>query len=90
MILAVHITVKGTVQGVAFRYHTQLKAQELGLQGKVRNEKDGSVTAIAEGPHETILKFIEWCHHGPTSADVQEINYHYTTPKPYLVFVIER
>ncbi len=90
MISAAHITVIGTVQGVAFRYHTQLKAQELGIQGKVRNEKDGSVTAIAEGPQETLLKFIEWCHNGPPSADVQELDYHYTTPKPYLGFVIER
>lgn len=90
MIAAVLISVKGTVQGVAFRYHTQLKAKELGVNGMVKNEPDGSVTVIAEADKETLLPFLEWCHHGPKSADVQEMTYVYVEAKSYLGFIIER
>ena len=39
----VDITVRGRVQGVAFRWYTVRQAQGLGLVGWVRNQPDGSV-----------------------------------------------
>ena len=52
--------VTGTVQGVGFRYWTARKAGELGLTGSVRNDDDGSVTVVAEGPQPDIVAFRRW------------------------------
>jgi len=90
LIIGIHISVRGVVQGVAFRYQSQLKAQELGVKGIVRNEHDGSVTIRAASEKDTILEFLEWCHHGPLSADVQKLAYEYIEPESFLGFVIER
>ena len=90
MIKGIHISIKGIVQGVAFRYHTQLKAQELNIRGIVKNETDGSVTIIAEAESESLMLFLEWCHNGPSSADVQEVSYEYVQPRSFRRFIIER
>ena len=42
--------ISGRVQGVSFRVWTQFEAEKLGLSGWVRNEDDGSVTALISGP----------------------------------------
>jgi len=52
--------VTGMVQGVGFRYWTARKADELGLTGSVRNDDDGSVAVIAEGPQPDIVEFRRW------------------------------
>lgn len=52
--------VTGAVQGVGFRFWTVRKAQELGLIGTVRNNADGSVGIVAEGPQAIVLEFREW------------------------------
>lgn len=66
----VHFWVSGRVQGVGFRYHTQVRATELGLLGWVRNLADGRVEVVAEGPRAQIEKLVEWCRKGPPSAKV--------------------
>ena len=47
-----HIVVTGLVQGVGFRYFTVTQARRLGVQGWVRNCRDGSVEleAISHWP----------------------------------------
>lgn len=90
MIVGIHITVRGIVQGVAFRYHTQLKAQELGVAGIVRNESNGSVIIRAAAEESTMLRFLRWCHYGPKNADVQELAYKYIEPESFFGFIIER
>jgi acylphosphatase len=52
--------VTGMVQGVGFRYWTARKADELGITGLVRNDDDGSVAVVAEGPQPVILEFRRW------------------------------
>lgn len=52
--------VEGVVQGVGFRYWTVRKAQELALTGTVRNNEDGSVAVVAEGPQAVVLEFRRW------------------------------
>ncbi|WP_426988286.1 acylphosphatase [Pseudarthrobacter sp. Y6] len=52
--------VAGTVQAVGFRYWTVRKAEELGLAGIVRNNDDGSVSIVAEGPQTAVLEFRRW------------------------------
>ena len=43
---AVRARISGTVQGVSYRVWTRGEAMRLGLTGWVRNERDGSVTAL--------------------------------------------
>ena len=72
------LKIEGRVQGVFFRQSTQEKAQELGLTGWVRNQPDGSVAAVAEGPSKDIEKLIDWCRQGPPAADVKSVDVEWT------------
>lgn len=69
----VNIRVFGNVQGVFFRRNTQQKAEELGVTGWVRNDRDGSVEIMATGERETLEKFIKWCKKGPPLAKVKKV-----------------
>ena len=76
--MRVHITVSGDVQGVFFRAHTQKKAEELGITGWVANEADGTVSVVAEGPENKINDLIDWCHGGPSTAQVEKVKVDHT------------
>ncbi|MBI2026581.1 MAG: acylphosphatase [Deltaproteobacteria bacterium] len=69
----VHIVVYGKVQGVFFRAYTETKAQELGICGRVKNLENGSVDIIAQGPEESLKRLVEWCHEGPSGAQVEKV-----------------
>jgi len=69
----IDIIVKGKVQGVFFRKFTQLKANELGVLGTVKNNEDSSVSIEAEGSDEDLKLFIKWCHEGSPGAIVNEV-----------------
>jgi len=62
------------VQGVGYRAWTEDSARGLGLQGWVRNCRDGSVEAVFAGPAETVAKMIETCRQGPYGAHVTGID----------------
>ena len=49
---------EGQVQGVGFRYTTVHLAAELNVRGFVRNEDDGDVTVVAEGPEDVLLALL--------------------------------
>ncbi|NIP37578.1 MAG: acylphosphatase [Candidatus Dadabacteria bacterium] len=70
----IHLIVHGIVQGVNFRFSTQQKALSLGLAGWVRNKKDGTVEAVAEGSEEELNEFIGWCNTGPKMAKVTKVD----------------
>lgn len=65
--------VRGHVQGVSYRYYTRLEANRLGLTGWVRNERDGSVTVVAEGTEESLNEFLKFLHLGPPAARVSSV-----------------
>jgi acylphosphatase len=65
--------ISGRVQGVWFRANTKDKAEQLGLNGWVRNTSDGNVEAVFEGEQEQINEMLEWCHHGPSMAHVENV-----------------
>lgn len=65
--------VYGIVQGVGFRYFTWKKATEIGLNGIVKNQRDGSVYILAEGSASQIDSFRDWLSHGPPSARVDRV-----------------
>jgi len=70
---AIQARVTGQVQGVAFRWYAQQRAQQLGVVGWVRNEVDGSVLVHAEGDDDAVDALVEWCRHGPPSARVRDL-----------------
>jgi acylphosphatase len=69
----VELRIRGLVQGVTYRASAREAARELGLTGWVRNEVDGSVSAVAEGPRDRLDQFVAWCHHGPVGAEVDGV-----------------
>lgn len=52
--------VEGMVQGVGFRYRTAMKANQLALTGTVKNNDDGSVAVVAEGPRDAVEQLRDW------------------------------
>lgn len=72
--------IRGRVQGVGFRYWTQDEARALGLSGWVRNEPDGSVTALIAGRSDAVGAMLEKLRHGPAGAKVSEVETQRTDP----------
>jgi|TARA_B100001964_G_scaffold140887_1_gene155264 acylphosphatase len=66
--------IRGRVQGVGFRYHTQRFAKELNVTGWVRNQKDGSVRVVARGRRAALEAFIAFLRIGPNHASVDEMD----------------
>ena len=56
----VHVTVRGEVQGVGYRYTMRMVAREAGVAGWVRNLRDGSVEAEIEGSAEQVDEVVAW------------------------------
>ena len=67
--------VSGRVQGVSFRYYTQRKAMEFGVVGWVRNESNGTVRLVAEGPEESLQPLLEFIKQGPPYAQVSKCEF---------------
>ena len=68
----VHVTVRGDVQGVGYRYTLLIVAREAGAAGWVRNRRDGSVEAEVEGTTGQIDEVLAWMAEGPPGARVEQ------------------
>ena len=73
--------VHGHVQGVGFRYFTRGVARRLNLKGFVRNDPDGVVTVVAEGPREALDALLDALRDGPDLAEVDEVSEQWETPR---------
>lgn len=71
----VHVFISGRVQGVFFRAFVKRKAEELELNGWVKNTKDERVEAVFEGEEKNIKKMIELCYEGPSGAKVENVEH---------------
>ena len=69
----INIKVTGKVQGVFFRASTKAVADQMGIKGLVKNEKDGSVYIEAEGAETFLDMFAEWCKEGPDKSVVENV-----------------
>ena len=67
------LRIHGRVQGVWYRGWAVDTARSLGLDGWVRNRRDGSVELLARGAEPALAALIERCREGPPSARVDRI-----------------
>jgi acylphosphatase len=67
----VHVTVRGEVQGVGYRYTMLMVAREAGVAGWVRNRRDGSVEAEVEGTPGQVDEILAWMAEGPPGSRVE-------------------
>ena len=64
------VTIRGRVQGVGYRYWVEQQARARGLEGWVRNRRDGCVVALFAGPPDAVSGMIALCRRGPAAARV--------------------
>jgi acylphosphatase len=69
-----HVTIRGRVQGVGFRYWARRTATARGLEGWVRNRRDGSVEAVFAGEEQAVADMIKLCRRGPDAARVATVD----------------
>ena len=60
--------VRGTVQGVGFRWWVRARALELGLVGHAANLDDGRVEVVAEGPRAACERLLQLLGEQPSTA----------------------
>ena len=73
---SVRLMIRGRVQGVSYRWWTVGEATKRGLNGWVRNRRDGNVEALVSGPIAAVDEMIEACRQGPRGARVTDIEIH--------------
>ncbi|WP_079505425.1 acylphosphatase [Mesobacillus jeotgali] len=71
--IQLQIIVSGEVQGVGYRYYTQMKAIQFGITGWVRNLQEGGVEILASGPKAELEKFIDEVRRGNPFSTVDHI-----------------
>jgi len=69
----VHLSIHGRVQGVGFRDALSDQAMKLGVEGWVRNRRDGSVEALLAGDGRAVQLLIQWAYRGPSAARVDRL-----------------
>lgn len=66
-------SVRGSVQGVGFRWFVQRNALRLRVTGWTANEADGSVSVVAEGPPQSLEELAAFLRRGPEGARVTNV-----------------
>jgi acylphosphatase len=69
-----HVMVQGRVQGVGFRAFVQHEALKRGIEGWVRNRRDGAVEAVFAADAGIVVAMIEACRIGPLGARVNALH----------------
>ena len=75
------VVVQGRVQGVFFRGATLEQAQRLGVDGWVRNRRDGCVEARVEGAPEAVAALLKFVARGPRHARVEHVEVQEGSPE---------
>jgi acylphosphatase len=68
-----HVVIRGRVQGVGYRAFVEDEATRLGLQGWVRNRRDGAVEALFSGSEQAVRAMVELCRKGPIGARIEHV-----------------
>lgn len=69
------VRVLGKVQHVGFRYFVRTAAKRLNITGWVRNEHDGCVKVVAEGPSDQLRILLRSLNVGPSLASVEDLEF---------------
>jgi acylphosphatase len=69
-----HVLIRGSVQGVGFRYWTRRAAIARGLEGWVRNRGRDSVEAVFAGSEQAVTEMVALCRRGPNTARVDSVD----------------
>jgi len=69
----VTVRIEGRVQGVYYRAWTEQTARRFGLDGWVRNRRDGSVEAVFSGSEIQVDEMLRRCAEGPPDANVTKV-----------------
>ena len=72
--IRVRAVARGRVQMVGYRAFVLTHAERHGLRGTVRNEPDGSVEAVLEGPQEAVDQVLAELRRGPSHARVDALD----------------
>lgn len=84
-----NITIFGLVQGVFFRATAKEQADKLEIKGFAQNQPDNSVYIEAEGEKDQLDKFLNWCHQGPSFAQVEKVEISEKPLKNFTEFYIK-
>jgi len=68
-----NLRLSGRVQGVFFRESMCREAAKLGVNGWVRNRRDGSLDAMLQGEVAQVEALITWAKRGPAAAQVESM-----------------
>ncbi len=68
-----HLLAAGRVQGVGYRDALCREARALGVEGWVRNRRDGTVEALLQGDASAVEALAAWARRGPPAARVDRI-----------------
>lgn len=74
MAVVTHVSIRGRVQGVGYRAWTADEGRRRGLEGWVRNRRDGSVEAVLSGAEDVVADMLAACRRGPSSARVDAVD----------------
>jgi len=78
-VVRVRAVVHGRVQMVGFRAFVIHHAGDAGLSGTVRNQPDGTVEVVLEGPTPEVERMLELLRQGPSHARVERVDVEHPT-----------
>ncbi|MGZ4199726.1 MAG: acylphosphatase [Caldimonas sp.] len=72
--IVLRLEIRGSVQGVGYRWSMVEEARRLGIRGWVRNRRDGTVEATVMGTPEAVDRIVDWARTGPRSSAVDAVD----------------
>ena len=76
------VVLSGRVQGVGFRDWLGDEATQRGIDGWVRNRRDGTVEALLHGEDAAVAALLLLCRDGPPHAYVRDVALSPSDPPP--------
>lgn len=88
--ICLHALVSGRVQGVGFRQATAQQAEQLDVDGWVRNLPDASVEVLFEGEEAAVRELALWLEQGPRAAEVASVTLSEQPLQGVVGFIVRR